>query len=83
MFTKFFAKRALKKVLSNPKYSFRSIERCEEATGLDHETTVGLLYAVGARPAYRNDELWGLKSRVGVTGKRSQPGYNYGCGGND
>lgn len=63
-------KAKLTELLSNPKYKFRSLSRLMRATkSVDRASTVNLLGDIGARPAYRDNELWALTSRAG-TGKR-------------
>jgi hypothetical protein len=66
----YFAKRTLAKLL-NSKYEFRSVAKLSSAVNLTPERTRELLYQVGARPAYRNENLYGLVSRVGVKARRS------------
>ncbi len=64
-------KATLVKLLSNGKYRFRTIGRLQRAIGsVDRAATVQLLGEIGARPEYRDNNLWALTSRVGLTGRR-------------
>lgn len=75
MFRKFFAKRRLRALLSDPKFQFRSFDRCCAATGFAPAETRTLLYAVGARPGNRDETSWGLVSRVGARQSRNSTAF--------
>lgn len=67
-----FVKRTLRRLLNDSRFEYRKLSTLQAVTGL---TTIPLfekLNAVGARPAYRNRELWGSMARVGATGRRSR-----------
>lgn len=52
-------------------WKWRSLARLMVAIkSSDGNYTMDLLQEIGARPSWRNDRVWGLKSRVGVTGRR-------------
>lgn len=62
---------ALKAKLLHADYEFRSIDALQKAAPtLSREALVATLNDIGARPAYRNNHLWGLKSRVGNRARR-------------
>lgn len=52
--------------LLDPDYEFRSLSTLEKAVPtLSRYEVLATLNSIGARSAYRNTNLWGLKSRVG------------------
>lgn len=75
-FKSFFAKRALRKALSNAKYEFRSLARLCAIAGRPAAETRALLYEIGARPAHQNEDLWGLCNRVGYKPRRRNRQYS-------
>ena len=61
--------------LSDPDYEFRKFDTLQKAVpGITRENLLATLNHVGARQAYRNGNLWGLKSRVGNRARRR---YSY------
>ena len=61
--------------LSDPDYEFRKFDTLQKAVpGITRENLLATLNHVGARQAYRNGNLWGLKSRVGDRARRR---YSY------
>jgi hypothetical protein len=68
-------KDALRALLESRSYKFRNIEtlcrRVGEPAGLDQDEVEELLVEIGARQSRRDDDLWGLKSRVGEGYARS------------
>lgn len=69
-------KKTLLGVLENDEYEFRSISKLMKSINTtDVAYTTALLTEIGARPAYRNDSKWGLKSVVGDSGRRSARSY--------
>jgi hypothetical protein len=54
-------RRALRKLLSDPKWEFRNFERLQQAIGETAENTVSLLLSIGARRSEREHNVWTLK----------------------
>jgi hypothetical protein len=64
---------ALRGKLLNPDYEFRTFETLHKAAPtLGHDELVETLERIGARQAYRNPSLYGLKSRVGSRARRNE-----------
>lgn len=62
---------AIKAKLLDPDYEFRTIGALQKAAPtLSRESLFATLESIGARPAYRNSNLWGLKSVVGERPRR-------------
>ena len=55
----------LLRLLSDERFEFRKLSTLSAAIGAMEKETSGILRTIGARPAYRNETLWGLMSRVG------------------
>lgn len=55
----------LQRMLSDPKWDWRSLTWLSASIGADQETTKRLLMKMGARPRPTNSQYWGLESRVG------------------
>jgi hypothetical protein len=65
-------------LLSDESYGFRSLRAVMKAIATtDAVYARTLLREVGAREAYRNDTLFGLKSRVGQSGRRNRSRSSY------
>ena len=58
-------KRRLQRMLTDPKWDWRSLTWLSASIGADHETTKRLLIKIGARPRPTNSQYWGLETRVG------------------
>lgn len=58
-------------LLNDPNYRFRKISTLADSIGRDESDTEDLLRELGARQEDSNDELWGLKSRVGESKRGS------------
>jgi hypothetical protein len=67
-----FVKRTLRRLLNDSRFEYRKLSTLRAATGLKTIPLFEKLNAVGARSAYRNQELWGSMARVGSTGRRSR-----------
>jgi predicted type IV restriction endonuclease len=52
----------LRKMLSNPKWEWRTIEVLETAIGEDEKTTVDLLLEIGARRSEGDRNIWTLQA---------------------
>jgi len=66
----YFRRRKLRKLLADPRFEFRKSETLAKATGTGGDKLVDLLKSVGARPAYRNSNLWGPTDKVGLKPRR-------------
>lgn len=54
------AKDVLRVLLSDPRYTWRRLERLANVIGADRSTTTRLLLELGARASGNNPELWAL-----------------------
>ena len=67
-------KETLRQLLEEPRFKWRSISTLSRAAGASDEKTRELLVSIGARASVAaGDEVWGLKSRVGVSGAAQSP----------
>lgn len=58
-------KETLKRLLSDPKYIWRSIETLCASIGTDAETTIGLLLEIDARKSSKSgNDVWALISKA-------------------
>lgn len=66
-------KRILQSMLNDPTYEWRKLSTLARAVGASEEKTRELLISIGARGSAASDadELWGLTTRVGTAGTRS------------
>lgn len=72
----FLAKRRLRAALSDPRYTFRTIDMLATIAKRDSNGTIRLLVAIGARCAFDNRRLWALESIVGPAVRPSTPAHN-------
>jgi hypothetical protein len=54
-------KERLKNMLSDNRYSWRSLEQLANGIGADYQLTKNLLVEIGARPSETDASLWTLK----------------------
>ena len=74
-FRRMFLKRRLLRLLADGRWEFRKLTTLAKKVGLSKDEVVAKLTTIGARAAYRNNELWGLCSRIGNRPRRRSRSY--------